>query len=126
MPMKCHFFPFAERPLSFGRCINLRLKSRSILLSDFHDWKGRLIHCTPKKYAIVVSSRDKLFPRTSLSLHIKFLDARCSILDPRSSILASRNSNVSTFETRESSFEDRVETVNLLLSGTVCIHPEEC
>ena len=34
-------------------------------------------------------------------------------------ILASRNSNVSTRETRVSSFEDRVETVNLLLSGTV-------
>ena len=49
--------------------------------------------------AIVVSSRDDSFPRYS--------------------ILASRNSNVSTFETPESSFEDRVETVNLLLSGTV-------
>ena len=69
--------------------------------------------------AIVVSSRDDSFPRTSSSLHITFLDVRCATLDPRYSILASRNSNVSTFETRESSFEDRVETVNLLLSGTV-------
>ena len=48
-----------------------------------------------------------------------FLDSRSSTLDSRLSILASRNSNVSTFATRESSFENRVETVNLLLSGTV-------
>ena len=37
--------------------------------------------------AIVVSSRDDSFPRTSSSLHITFLDARSSILDSRVSKL---------------------------------------
>ena len=50
-----------------------------------------------------------------------FLDSWSLILDSRLSILLSRNSNVSTFTTREWSFEDQVETVNLPLSGTVCV-----
>ena len=65
--------------------------------------------------AIVVSSRNKLFPQTSFRVCIF---ENSLLLDSRSSILASRR------ETQVSSFEDRVETVNLLLSGTViCIEP---
>ena len=70
--------------------------------------------------AVILSSRDKSFSRTSFSgLYIQeLLVSRFLILDSWSLILTSQNARHS-FEMQESSFKDRVETVNVPLTGTV-------
>lgn len=50
---------------------------------------------------------------------LAYLKTPCFSNYSRSLILASRNLNIETFKMRESTFEDQVETINLLLSGTV-------
>ena len=75
-------------------------------------------------HSYCLSSSDESLILTQIRVHEYSRTPHFSTLDSRLSILASRNSNVSisTFATRESSFENRVETVNLPLSGTVCIY----
>ena len=70
---------------------------------------AKRLHCRCEQYCIILRSRNKSFSRNPF----EFLHIRESPV--------SRSSNVSSIEARGSSLEVQVSSVNLLLSGTVCL-----
>ena len=121
MPMKCYFFPLAEPPLSFGRCINLGLTiSRGrFCWVIFMTWKVDLYIVHRKICYKFACKRLLLFLREINSflerlrvciLRFSMLDAPSSILDPRFSRLETRTSRRSRRANRVSRIESRLST----------------
>ena len=85
---------------------------------------AKRLHFRCEQYCIILPSRNKSFSRNPFKfLHIReSLISWSSRLDPRSSRLDTRDSILERFEHRGSSLEVQVSSVNLLLSGTVCMY----
>ena len=96
-----------------------RMKSKQVRFRIFKFASRKLLLFV----VIVLYSRNKSFPRNPYS-RVSKNSSSVSKLDPRNSKLEPRNSILDSRKHRGSRIEFRVETVNLLLPGTVPVNPE--